>query len=105
MNNNPDLTNTDGINRKDHLLCGSIELTPEAREILTKQINRQIVWGHRFTKSVFYILSCLPLLVSAFFIYVGLNADVQNIDWPRLVALVSLPALTSLVLIKLVKRL
>ena len=50
------------------LLAGAIELTPEARAILTKQVNRRIVWGNKVTKAVFQGLSLLPLIVSIFFL-------------------------------------
>ena len=79
MTDNLENANADPSKSGPHLLAGAIELTPEARAILTKQVNRRIVWGYKATKAVFYGLCCLPLLISAFFGYGFYNAGVDSI--------------------------
>lgn len=79
MTDNRENASADSTRTSSHLLAGAIELTPEARAILTKQVNRRIVWGYKVTKAVFYCLCCLPLLISAFFGYGFYNAGVDSI--------------------------
>ena len=88
------------------LLAGAIELTPEARAILTKQVNRKIVWGYKITKVVFYGLCGLPLLASAFFGYGVARGGVENLPQALLAtALVGGPAVVSWFLTRLVAKL
>ncbi len=63
-----------------HLLAGAIELTPEARAILTKQVNRKIVWGYKFAKGGLFVLCGLPLLASMFFGYGFYAAGINSIQ-------------------------
>ncbi len=78
------------------LLAGAIELTPEARAILTKQVNRRIVWGYKVTKAVFQGLSLLPLIVSIFFLSVGYDMILRSWQGALVVTVaVGLPAFVS----------
>ena len=78
------------------LLAGAIELTPEARAILTKQVNRRIVWGYKVTKAVFQGLSLLPLIVSIFFLSVGYDLILRSWQGALVVTVaVGLPAFVS----------
>lgn len=79
MTDNLENANSDPSKSGPHLLAGAIELTPEARAILTKQVNRKIVWGHKVTKAVFYSLCGLPLFASLFFGYGFYNAGIDSL--------------------------
>ena len=87
------------------LLAGAIELTPEAQAILTKQVNRKIVWGYKATKAVFQGLSLLPLTISIFFLAVGYELALRSWQGTLVVALATgLPALLSFWLFRLASK-
>jgi len=79
MTDNPKNANGDPSKSGPYLLAGAIELTPEAHSILTKQINRRIVWGHRFAKVVLFVLCGIPLLASLFFGYGFYAAGINSV--------------------------
>ncbi len=88
-----------------HLLAGTIELTPEARAILTKQVNRRIVWGYKIAKAVFQGLSLFPLIISVFFLAVGY--ELALLSWQGTLVVttaIGLPALLSFWLFRLASR-
>ena len=87
------------------LLAGAIELTPEARAILTKQVNRKIVWGYKVTKAVFRGLSLIPLLASVFLLVVCYDLALKSATGFFVVtAIVVLPALFSAFLFRLASK-
>lgn len=106
MTDNFESAQADPAKSSGPLLAGAIELTPEARAILTKQINRKIVWGYKVTKFVFYGLCGLPLLASAFFGYGVARGGVDNLSQGLLaIALVGGPAVVTWLLTRLVAKL
>lgn len=80
MTDNFDPTQAEPAKSSGALLAGAIELTPEARAILTKQVNRKIVWGYKFAKGGLFVLCGLPLLASLFFGYGFYAAGINSIQ-------------------------
>ncbi|WP_040308405.1 hypothetical protein [Asticcacaulis biprosthecium] len=106
MTDNRENASADSTKTSSHLLAGAIELTPEARAILTKQVNRRIVWGYKVTKAVFQALACTPLLISAFFLYVGITAGRLTIGSVFAAFLfIALPAVLSMFFLRLANKL
>jgi hypothetical protein len=87
MTDNFESAQTDPSKSGGPLLAGAIELTPEARAILTKQVNRRIVWGHKFAKGGLFVLCSLPLLVSVFFGYGFVAAGINSVPVALVAAL------------------
>ena len=88
------------------LLAGAVPLTPEAQAILTRQVNRKILWGYKFVKSVFYCLSSLPILLSALFAYGFVAAGIDSPGAALLAfVFVAVPALATALLFRLVSKL
>jgi hypothetical protein len=55
-----------------------VQLTAEAQAILTKQLNRRIVWGYKATKFFLLAFSLAPLLVSALFTFVAVRSGIPS---------------------------
>ncbi|WP_155914708.1 hypothetical protein [Asticcacaulis sp. AC460] len=105
MTDNLKNANADPSNGGPHLLAGAIELTPEARAILTKQVNRKIVWGYKFAKAGLFVLCGLPLLASLFFGYGIATTGIDNVGQGMLaIGLVGGPAALAWFLSRLVAR-
>jgi hypothetical protein len=105
VTDNLENANADPSKNGPHLLTGAIELTPEARSILTKQVNRRIVWGYKATKAVFQGLSLLPLIISIFFLVVGYDLILRSWQGALVVTIaVGLPAFVSFWLFRWASR-
>lgn len=105
MADNLETSDTGPTKGGPHLLAGAIELTPEARAILTKQVNRKIVWGYKATKAVFQTLACAPLLISGFFLYVAITSGRPTIGSAfAAILFIALPAFVSMLLVRLANK-
>lgn len=105
MTDNFDPTQAEPAKSSGALLAGAIELTPEARAILIKHVNRKIVWGYKIAKGGLFALCGLPLLISAFFGYGIATTGIESVGQGVLAAcLVGGPALLTWFLSRLVAK-
>ncbi|MBP2159050.1 MULTISPECIES: hypothetical protein [Asticcacaulis] len=81
-----------------------VELTPEAQDVLNKQLSRKIVWSYKATRGVLIGLSLSPLLISVFFAWLSLSAGLRDVDVIKTLLLIIVPAGAAMWLFSMARR-